>query len=690
VKRRATWRSLFALVGAACAIAASVTPARATSSTPPAAPIERSGALPARQATTIGMRLIEQPMTVAPDATLNVTVAVEGDIPSDAVLSIVDHRPMRTRDEIAQAIAGDLPTRQLDSLDIPIGFVPRDSKGQLAIPINTQSTGRDRLRLRMPDPGVYALVLSIEQDGNVLGELTTFVERVDTQAPPRTVGISVMLTLDSPPVLQPDGLPTITDAARQKVDQLTSLLRTSPVPLTVLVRPDLLNGMTNGDEPDQARVQQFATQLGTRHELMAETSISLDPTATARAGLADLFTDQLALGEDQVSSATNADAERSTWLVTNGIAAEGLRQLRNLGVRHIVLSRSAVGGGSDDALGGALGQIAIGDDTSLPAMAADPAVQSELSNVGSDPVLTAHQVAADLIALGLQANDQAAQGGSQQGRGVIITAGEVGQLDDTLLRTLLSLVQQSPELTPRTATDSLSELVRTTRESDRVGVVSAEPSLPDLTPLKQTLDRLDKSIDVTDDMLPFDDPRPDHWRELESVMPADNIPADQQKAYANTIDSEITAVQSAIQPPEQGSITLGGRASEIPITIENTGDTPLKVLLQLRSPKLQFPEGDQVHEIAPGRQRVDIPVVARSNGRFPVSVQIFTPDGSTALSAPTTVTVESSALTGKGQLVTGAFVLILASWWFQHVRRSRQRKRATAAGVAQQRHPTAH
>jgi hypothetical protein len=222
-----------------------------------------------------------------------------------------------------------------------------------------------------------------------------------------------------------------------------------------------------------------------------------------------------------------------------------------------------------------------------------------------------------------------------------------------------------------------------------VEVVSAEPSLPDLTPLKQTLDRLDKSIDVTDDMLPFGDARPDRWRELESVLPADNISADQQRAYANTIDSEITAVQGAIQPPQQGSITLGGRTSAIPITLENTGDTPLKVLLRARSPKLQFPAGDQVHEIAPGRQRVDIPVVARSNGRFPVSVQIFTPDGSTPLSAPTTITVQSSALTGRGQLVTGAFVLILASWWFQHVRRNRQRKRATAAGLAQQRHPAA-
>jgi len=188
-------------------------------------------------------------------------------------------------------------------------------------------------------------------------------------------------------------------------------------------------------------------------------------------------------------------------------------------------------------------------------------------------------------------------------------------------------------------------------------------------------------------MLPTGDARPNGWRELESVLPADNISADLQRAYVNTIDSEITAVQSAIQPPEQGSITLGGRTSDIPLTIENTSDTPLKVLLQLRSPKLRFPAGDQVHEIAPGRQRLDIPVVARSNGRFPVSVQIFTPDGSTSLTAPVTITVESSALTGKGQLVTGAFIVILASWWFHHWRRNRQRKRATAAGLAQQRHP---
>ncbi len=116
-------RSLVALV----AMLAAMTTAGSIAAGP-------AGPAAAQQATTLGLRLVAQPMTVAPDATLPVTLAVEGDIPPDAVLSIVDHRPMRTRAEVGEAIAGDIPTRQLDRLDIPIGFVPRDSKGQLHRP----------------------------------------------------------------------------------------------------------------------------------------------------------------------------------------------------------------------------------------------------------------------------------------------------------------------------------------------------------------------------------------------------------------------------------------------------------------------------------------------------------------------------------------------------------------------------
>jgi hypothetical protein len=41
------------------------------------------------------------------------------------------------------------------------------------------------------------------------------------------------------------------------------------------------------------------------------------------------------------------------------------------------------------------------------------------------------------------------------------------------------------------------------------------------------------------------------------------------------------------------------------------------------------------------------------------------------------MTARVNALTGLGQFVFGALALVLASWWFQHIRRRRAASAAT-------------
>jgi len=50
--------------------------------------------------------------------------------------------------------------------------------------------------------------------------------------------------------------------------------------------------------------------------------------------------------------------------------------------------------------------------------------------------------------------------------------------------------------------------------------------------------------------------------------------------------------------------------------------------------------------------------------------------------------VQATALTGLGQVVTGAFVLILISWWIQHARSARRARRNGQAVRSKRRHPT--
>jgi hypothetical protein len=85
---------------------------------------------------------------------------------------------------------------------------------------------------------------------------------------------------------------------------------------------------------------------------------------------------------------------------------------------------------------------------------------------------------------------------------------------------------------------------------------------------------------------------------------------------------------------------------------------------------------------------VVIDVEARSNGRFPVSVQLLTPRGDLALSEPVTITANVSAIAGLGQVVTATALLVLLTWWAHNWRS--KRRRAVEATLAVVDHPSRH
>jgi len=65
-------------------------------------------------------------------------------------------------------------------------------------------------------------------------------------------------------------------------------------------------------------------------------------------------------------------------------------------------------------------------------------------------------------------------------------------------------------------------------------------------------------------------------------------------------------------------------------------------------------------------------VEARSNGRFPVTVELVTPRGDVLLGSET-VTARVSALAGLGQVVTVVAALMLLTWWVHNWRTKRRR-----------------
>ncbi len=122
-----------------------------------------------------------------------------------------------------------------------------------------------------------------------------------------------------------------------------------------------------------------------------------------------------------------------------------------------------------------------------------------------------------------------------------------------------------------------------------------------------------------------------------------------------------------------GSFLFSARRGKVPITVTNKASYPVRVRINVSSPKVDFPDGtSQVVTVEPpGNSRVEFSAITRSTGTFPILVRLTSPDRSIAFDTAE-LSVRSTAVNISALVLTvgGAFLLI--AW---AVRR-RGRKRA--------------
>jgi hypothetical protein len=96
------------------------------------------------------------------------------------------------------------------------------------------------------------------------------------------------------------------------------------------------------------------------------------------------------------------------------------------------------------------------------------------------------------------------------------------------------------------------------------------------------------------------------------------------------------------------------------------------VRIAVSSPKITIGNRADVVELLPGSTTdVKVPLRARSNGSFPVTVRITTPSGRVQVVPPTVITASVRAVTGLGQVVSVTLLLMLVAWWWNSWRRRR-------------------
>jgi hypothetical protein len=124
---------------------------------------------------------------------------------------------------------------------------------------------------------------------------------------------------------------------------------------------------------------------------------------------------------------------------------------------------------------------------------------------------------------------------------------------------------------------------------------------------------------------------------------------------------------------------MTSRRATIPIQLENRLPFDATVRIELRSEKLDFPDGWlMVETLEPGLNAIDVVVRSKTSGDSLLEVTVLPPQDDTGLGQLATgkYTVRSTALSGVGLALSIIALLVLVVWWARHVRRTRRARRA--------------
>ncbi|MFL5799278.1 MAG: DUF6049 family protein [Actinomycetota bacterium] len=135
-------------------------------------------------------------------------------------------------------------------------------------------------------------------------------------------------------------------------------------------------------------------------------------------------------------------------------------------------------------------------------------------------------------------------------------------------------------------------------------------------------------------------------------------------AFLDDIRGRLRALFRGIAPDTDRTVTLASGRGAVPIVIENATSTPVRVRIQLASVRLNPSESKSktVRLLARSTTPLSFQVRSRTTGRFPVQVQVLTPDGR-HLGPAHELVVRSTAYNLVALILVLGAALFLLVWW---------------------------
>ena len=554
-----------------------------------------------------------------------------------------------------------------DSLDLTIREVTRRSDGQFELIALSTDIPSGTRRIEFNGSGIYPVRVEVLIDDVSRAALLTFVNRYDPSREVRPMPINVVVALDSPITLQPDGSRLIDQPTRTKIEKVIKLLTLDSSRMTVQISPELIDGLSRSSNPDdQSLLVQLVAALGSA-PIVPGPYVQFDPSAASANKQADQFNAVIEKGIttwQQVLPSTRTIS--SIWFARKPLDENGLNLLVKAGVRSVVMlpTSSAALGEFDNA---ARPYRLESNDVDLSLHLVDKNYVDQLSTPTKNAFSSATYLAAQILA---QRRQIEAEGGTPALRRVVLASRDGSVINEELIHeTMLILSRVPQQVALRTMTNLPAPRLDAYKPAlSKVNIASFVERSTKIADLRKDTEKLRSTI--SPEATIWQD-----WNERLLVMSSDSMTDAKRDEFISATRDQLKKIRQSVTLQEGTTFTLGSRESTLRLDLQNSSDFAMTVQVQVVSSKLRFKNEIATIQIpANGSNELVVDVVALSNGLFPVEVKIFTADGLSQLGKKIEVSARVNALAGLGQVVTGVGLLLLATWWVAHIRRKYRKK----------------
>ncbi len=636
--------------------------------------------------------LLSQPAWVGPGpAEFQLRIQLTASDPSRESLEVIVYDHLTARSAFDAALAGDVYGSPYDVTGPePLSGLRTDPRGgyDVALPVDSPNGG-----LPLTTTGVYPLQIFLEEGGVRMGQpLTTFLVYVDKYVKElRRLRVGVVLPLSAKLPFGPGGAPGhLSEQAASLLGRDLADLSHWSTPVTLL--PDLptLESLAGGDRAERGAITNLRRALQAGDELLPGTALPLDVPAMVRSRLIGDLKAELTSGGNALGKLLGTVPPLSIWASAGDIDPTTAGALVGLGVKQLVLPAGDLSG-----LSPAESRLTFARPTKLAVpggsamvVGADAELSARLSGTasGAGAVLVASQVLAELAMVDLESPSTL--------RGVAIVPSS-GPASPQFLSVLLSGLTANPLLKPVSLAELFRDVPAATGNASGKGPLVRTVTGPAFAvrPLSGTagLRQAQEWLSADAEVYGANSTSVTSLRRRLGVSLSSIYDGTQRASLIAEVSVAAKDALAKLHLPSKASITLTSRKGRLPLTLASgaTAGTHARVRLTLRSDQLsfvasRFAEG-KCQPVNPGSEdcllvlsqpivTLQLPVVARASGTFPLFLVLSTPDGSEVI-ARDHVYVTSTAISDVGLALMIAAALFLIVWWARNARHGRRARR---------------